>query len=47
MLLGASKLKQLEQNITIVHKGVLDKDILQECDDVWAELAGNRAQYNR
>jgi aryl-alcohol dehydrogenase (NADP+) len=47
MLLGASKKEHIEQNIEFVNKGALDAAVLDDCDAVWNDLAGNRAQYNR
>jgi len=48
ILLGASKLEQLEQNIAAASvREPLDDDTLRRCDDAWALLRGPAPAYNR
>lgn len=47
MILGASRLEQLEQNVAACEEGPLDEDILKRCDEVWAKLRGVTPRYNR
>lgn len=47
ILTGVSKLPQLEQNIASVEGEQLDAEVLAQCDEVWAALAGNRYSYFR
>jgi aryl-alcohol dehydrogenase-like predicted oxidoreductase len=46
IILGASRMEQLEQNLS-AWDGVLDQDTLQACDRVWAGLRGDTFRYNR
>jgi aryl-alcohol dehydrogenase-like predicted oxidoreductase len=46
MIIGASSLEQLEENLT-AWEGGLDKDTLDACDQVWLRLSGDTFQYNR
>ena len=48
VLVGVSRLSQLEQNISSLEEGgKLDKQTLDKCDEIWRSLAGNRFAYNR
>jgi len=47
ILVGASSLKQLAENLTSIDAGALPKDALAEFDAVWDEIKGNRFAYNR
>ena len=47
ILMGMSKLDQLKENISLLHKGKLEQSILDECDKVWLRLRGNHAKHNR
>jgi aryl-alcohol dehydrogenase-like predicted oxidoreductase len=47
VILGASKLEQLEQNLTAAEQGPLDAETLAALDKVWAHLRGVTPKYNR
>ena len=47
VITGVSRLSQLEQNIAALEGEPLDSKILEQCDEVWRSLAGNRFAYNR
>lgn len=47
IILGASKLDHLEQDLNVLRDGPLDSDTLQACDRVWAVLRGPTPKYNR
>lgn len=47
VIIGASKQKHLEENIDASQRGRLPDDVLDACDNVWAELRGPTPQYNR
>ena len=47
MILGASRLEQLEENIRVLGEGPLDKGTLDACDQVWLKLRGPSPKYNR
>jgi 1-deoxyxylulose-5-phosphate synthase len=46
-ILGASRLDQLEQNLPACKEGPLPPEILQVCDEVWADLRNPVPVYNR
>ena len=46
MILGASKLEHLENNIKAAD-GRLDADVLKACDAVWQHIRGGHFKYNR
>lgn len=46
LLLGATSLAQLEANLAAL-EGTLDESLLRACDEVWTELRGPVAPYNR
>jgi aryl-alcohol dehydrogenase-like predicted oxidoreductase len=47
VVLGASRMEQLQENIRALDDGPLSPDVLAACDEVWAEIRGVAPQYNR
>jgi aryl-alcohol dehydrogenase-like predicted oxidoreductase len=47
IILGASKLEQLEQNLSAFQDGPLSPETLAVCDEVWEQLRGVTPKYNR
>lgn len=47
VILGASKLEQLEQNLAAAEQGPLDEETLAALDQVWQRLRGVTPKYNR
>ncbi|MBM3738585.1 MAG: aldo/keto reductase [Acidobacteria bacterium] len=47
VILGSSRLEQLEQNLKACEEGPLTPDVVAECDRVWAGLRGVTPKYNR
>jgi aryl-alcohol dehydrogenase-like predicted oxidoreductase len=47
VILGASRIEQLEQNLQAAEEGPLSEDVLKACDAVWARLRGVTPNYNR
>jgi aryl-alcohol dehydrogenase-like predicted oxidoreductase len=47
VILGASKLEQLDQNLAAAGEGLLDADTLAALDKVWARLRGATPRYIR
>ncbi len=47
VILGASRLDQLEENLKAMEDGPLTADTVVACDSVWTELRGVTPQYNR
>ena len=47
LILGASRLEQLQENLELIEAGPLDEEAVAACDRVWAKLRGVSAQYNR
>jgi aryl-alcohol dehydrogenase-like predicted oxidoreductase len=47
IILGASRVEQLEQDLAALRDGKLDADTLAACDEVWKELRGPTPKYNR
>jgi aryl-alcohol dehydrogenase-like predicted oxidoreductase len=47
IILGASRVEQLEQNLAACKEGPLPLDMLQVCDEVWADLRNPVPVYNR
>ncbi len=47
IILGASNLKQLEENLRASQGGALDESLLARCDAVWKRLRGITPKYNR
>ena len=47
IILGASRMEQLEENLKVLEDGPLSKQTLTGCDEVWSELRGITPRYNR
>ena len=47
IILGSTRLEQLEQNIAASREGRLTDDTVKQCDEVWAKLRGVTPRYNR
>jgi aryl-alcohol dehydrogenase-like predicted oxidoreductase len=47
VILGASRLEQLQQNIDTLNDGALEKPALDAIDQVWRDLRGITPKYNR
>jgi aryl-alcohol dehydrogenase (NADP+) len=47
IILGASRLAQLEQSLAALGDGALPEDLVKTCDAVWARLRGVTPKYNR
>jgi aryl-alcohol dehydrogenase (NADP+) len=47
VILGASKLEQLKQNLAAAEEGALDAETLAALDKVWERLRGVTPKYNR
>lgn len=47
VILGASRLEQLEQNLVALDEGPLPAEVVQRCDEVWRDLRGPTPVYNR
>jgi 1-deoxyxylulose-5-phosphate synthase len=47
MILGASRLEQLEENLTGLGDGPLSNEALVACDEIWTRLKGITPKYNR
>jgi aryl-alcohol dehydrogenase-like predicted oxidoreductase len=47
VILGASRLEQLQTNLQAMDEGPLTADTLKACDEVWAKLRGVTPKYNR
>ncbi len=47
IILGASRLEQLNENLATVEDGRLPDDVLKACDEVWKNLRGPLPVYNR
>ena len=47
VILGASRIEQLEENLKAMEDGALPADAVTACDAVWAKLRGVTPQYNR
>ena len=47
VILGASRLEQLGQNLAALYDGPLADDIVRECDEIWRSLRGPVPVYNR
>ena len=47
IILGASRVEQLEQDLKALGDGPLDSQTLQACDEAWAKLRGPTPKYNR
>ena len=47
IILGASRVEQLEENLKAAEGPNLDKSVLKRCDTVWKRLRGITPKYNR
>jgi 1-deoxyxylulose-5-phosphate synthase len=47
LLLGASRMEQLEQNLAACEKGPVPTEVLKVCDEVWGNLRSPIPFYNR
>jgi 1-deoxyxylulose-5-phosphate synthase len=47
IILGASRLDQLNENLETLDDGPLSEDVVKECDQVWQNLRGPLPVYNR
>lgn len=47
IILGASKMEQLEENLRATEDGPLSEDVVKACDQVWQGLRGPTPLYNR
>ncbi len=47
VILGASSMEQLDQNVAVGEEGPLSEDVVKACDEVWQELRGPLPVYNR
>jgi aryl-alcohol dehydrogenase-like predicted oxidoreductase len=47
LILGASRVEQLDQNLQAMEEGPLPSDAAAACDEVWSRLRGVTPQYNR
>lgn len=47
VILGASRLEQLEENLDAMEHGPLPQEMLEVCDRVWVNLRGVTPKYNR
>ena len=47
IILGASSMEQLEENLKACQGGPLDESLLARCDTVWKRLRGITPKYNR
>lgn len=47
VILGASSMEQLDENLAAAAEGPLPPETLRACDDIWRELRGPTPAYNR
>ena len=47
IILGASSMKQLNENLAAGEEGLLPEDVVKACDQVWQDLRGPIPVYNR
>jgi 1-deoxyxylulose-5-phosphate synthase len=47
IILGASRMEQLNENLATIDDGPLSEDVLKACDEVWRNLRGPLPVYNR
>ncbi len=47
VILGASRIEQLDENLKALEEGPLPAEAVAACDAVWAKLRGVTPQYNR
>lgn len=47
IILGASRIEQLDANLTAMEEGSLSADVVEACNQVWEQLRGVTPKYNR
>jgi 1-deoxyxylulose-5-phosphate synthase len=47
IILGASRMEQLNENLATIDDGPLSEEVLKACDEVWRNLRGPLPVYNR
>src|SRR5262249_32550990 len=47
VILGASRLEHLEENLRAMEDGPLPAEAVAACDEVWRKIRGVSPQYNR
>lgn len=47
IILGASRLEQLNQNLAALNDGPLSCEVVKACDEIWLQLRGPLPVYNR
>ena len=47
VILGASRIEQLEENVAALEDGPLGGETVSACDAVWARIRGVAPVYNR
>jgi aryl-alcohol dehydrogenase-like predicted oxidoreductase len=47
VILGASRMEQLNENLAAAEDGPLPEDVVKACDQVWQDLRGPLPVYNR
>jgi aryl-alcohol dehydrogenase-like predicted oxidoreductase len=47
IIVGASRMEQLNENLQACQGGPLDESLLARCDAVWKRLRGITPKYNR
>ncbi len=47
IILGASRMEQLNENLATIDDGALSEDVVKACDEVWRNLRGPLPVYNR
>jgi len=47
VILGASRLEQLKQNLSLLEDGALNTATVEACDQIWRDLRGITPKYNR
>jgi 1-deoxyxylulose-5-phosphate synthase len=47
VILGASRMEQLQQNISALNEGPLSPETVARCDEVWKDIHGSVPFYNR
>lgn len=47
IILGASRIEQLQQNLAALAEGPLAPEVVERCDEIWRDLRGPTPTYNR
>ena len=47
VILGASRIEQLKENLAALAEGPLPPTVVEGCDEVWRDLRGPTPTYNR